>query len=139
MKTISHLFTRCLKKSCSVTMKKRLVSRTSCSCWETRWSCRISRGERNSPCGHHNHQKLHINSLLSMFLSKKGLLCLSIFRPGGFAPLLCFLRPPAVFEEVWMCYMVKLVPSPSTPCTDSRRSCSTCLPSCRSLREMHSR
>lgn len=91
MKTISHLFTRCLKKSCSVTMKKHLVSRTSCSCWETRSSCRTSRGERNSPCGPHKHQKIYIHSLLSMFLSKKGLLCLSILRPGGFACLLCSL------------------------------------------------
>lgn len=45
---LSHLFTRCLRRSCSGTVKKHRLSRTSCSYWETRWSCRTSRGETRS-------------------------------------------------------------------------------------------
>lgn len=48
VKNTPHLFTRCLRRSCSGTMKKRRLSGTSCSCWETRWSCRTSRGETRS-------------------------------------------------------------------------------------------
>lgn len=43
-----HLFNRCLRRSCSGTTKKRRLSGTSCSCWETWWSCRTSRGEARS-------------------------------------------------------------------------------------------
>lgn len=40
--------TRCLRRSCSGTMKKRRLLRTFCSCWERQWSCRTSRGETRS-------------------------------------------------------------------------------------------
>lgn len=56
--SVSHLFTRCLRKSCLITMKKRRLSRTSCSCWETQWSCRTSRGETHFP--HEPHQCLSV-------------------------------------------------------------------------------
>lgn len=145
-----HLFNRCLRRSCSGTTKKRRLSGTSCSCWETRWSCRTSRGEtRSLQRPPPKSTRIHIHTTLLMFLysepslssceSNQGLLCCSIFRSGGFVHVFCCLHPRAGFEEVWMCHMVRLVLSLSTPSTDSRRSCSMCPPSCPSPREMHSR
>ena len=51
----------------------------------------------------------------------------------------CLLSLCAGFGEVWMCPTVRRVLSPSTPSTDSRRSCSTSPPSCPSPRETRSR
>lgn len=44
----SHRPTRCLRRSFSGTTRRRRPSQSSCSCWETRWSCKTSRGE-NQP------------------------------------------------------------------------------------------
>lgn len=43
--SLFFLSTRCPKRSCSGTTRSRRPSANSCSCLETQWSCRTSRGE----------------------------------------------------------------------------------------------